>query len=272
MNFLRHGICAALALSTLGLFGGCDSLTTVKQENQQLREVILKQEKENRKLMAQLEAQLNRPEGMDPAERARLELQRQKLEQQLAHYRKALEQLQGKVVLSERLQAKLQALADELGGELVDNKLLLPCDYFFGSGRYEMMPEGRKKLERFAEVLLDENLMLMIVGHTDSDPIKNLKAKGITTNRQLSLMRALTVLENLRAAGYPQTLMYPTGWGDLKPVSGNASKHDKQLNRRVEIYVDPAGSGLMDSSAIMNVNPSGAEAVDNASGPVVIEN
>lgn len=269
MNFWRRGLFAALAVSSLGLLGGCDSLTTVKAENQQLREVILKQEKENRKLMAQLEALRNSKTGVDPAELARLEAMLANREKQLALYRQSLEKLQGKVVLSERLQAKLQQLANELGGELVDNKLLLPCDYFFASGRYEMMPEGRQKLQRFADVLKDENLMLMIVGHTDADPIKNLKAKGITTNRQLSLMRALTVLENLKNSGYPESLMYPTGWGELKPVAANDTRHDKQLNRRVEIYVDPAGSGLMEGSAITNVN-SAAAVDEGATGPVVV--
>lgn len=276
MKFWRHAICAVAAAATLSLLGGCDTVTSVKEENQQLREVILKQEKENRKLMAYLESLRNRGEGVDPAELQRLEVEISKRDQQLQLLRRALQQMQGQVALSQRLENKLQALADELGGELVGNKLMLPCDYFFASGRYDLMPEGRKKLQRFAEVMKSENLMLMIVGHTDSDPINYLKKQNITTNRQLSLMRSLSVLEALKVAGYPDPLMYPTGWGELKPVNANGDRREKQLNRRVEIWVDPAGSGLMNESAITNVAPDSASAPitapSNDGGPVTTEN
>lgn len=239
----------------LTLLTGCDSVTSLKEENQNLREVILKQEQANQRLQAQIEALRAKPEGVDPVEIQRLEVEMQKREKQLAVYRRALRQMRGQVALSERIENKLQALAAELGGEMVGNKLMLPCDYFFASGRYDLMPAGRDKLRKFAEVLQNENLMLMIVGHTDDVPIKNLRKRNIRTNRQLSLMRAMAVLETLNKYGYPKDLMYPTGWGELKPFVKNSNAKNRQLNRRVEIYVDPAGSGLMNASAITEVSP-----------------
>ncbi len=281
MKLIGRLVCGALSFAAVTMLGGCDSITQVKEENQQLREIILKQEKANQQLQAQIEALRAKPEGVDPVELRRLELELQKREKQLAVYRRGLHQMRGRVALSERIEVKLQALADELGGEMVGNKLMLPCDYFFASGRYDLMPEGKKKLQKFAEVLKDENLMLMIVGHTDNVPIKNLKKRNITTNRQLSLMRATAVLEALNTAGYPKNLMYPTGWGELKPFVPNTSAKNRQLNRRVEIYVDPAGSGLMNASAITDVSPVVTEEVIstpattveivNDGGPVVVE-
>ncbi len=275
MSFLKKSVLAIVGAIVLTALPGCESVSGIKEENQQLREIILKQEDENRKLMADLEALRSRPEGIDPAELAAREIEINKREKQLSVLRSALRQMQGQVALSERVESQLQSLADELGGELVGNKLVLPMDYYFKSGQYVLMPEGKKKLTRFAQVLKDYRLQLMIVGHTDNVPIKHLKKKGITSNRLLSLYRSMAVLNQLAVSGYDKNLMYPTGWGDLKPLYPNDTAKHRQLNRRVEIYVDPSGSGLLNASAITDVEPAygGAPTVTpevyNDGGPVI---
>lgn len=280
MNFIKRALCAALIGGSLVLGGGCEPVGQIKQENRELQEIILKQEQENKRLMAQLQALKAKPDGVDPAELSRLEIEINKRDKQLELLRRSLYQMQGRVALSERVEAKLQQLADELGGELVGNKLMLPCDYFFASGRYDLMPEGKQKLQKFAQVMRGENLMLMVVGHTDNDPIVHSKTRGVQSNLQLSLLRSIAVLDELNKSGYPRQLIYPTGWGELRPVVPNDSRANKQLNRRVEIYVDPAGSGLMDASAITNVapvpdggsfQPSGNVQIIDGGGPVTME-
>ena len=279
MSFFKRSVLAIVGAIILTALPGCESVTGIKEENQQLREIILKQEDENRKLMAELEALRSRPEGIDPAELEAREIEINKREKQLSVLRSALRQMQGQVALSERIETQLQALADELGGELVGNKLVLPMDYYFKSGQYTLMPEGKKKLARFAQVLKDYHLQLMIVGHTDNVPIKHLRKKGITSNRLLSLYRAMAVLDHLAKNGYNKNLMYPTGWGELKPLYPNDTAKHRQLNRRVEIYVDPSGSGLLNASAITDVEPaygaaptttvvSDTEVFSNNGGPV----
>lgn len=279
MSFLKRSVLAIVGAIVLTALPGCESVSGIKEENQQLREIILKQEDENRKLMADLEALRSRPEGIDPAELEAREIEINKREKQLSVLRAALRQMQGQVALSERIESQLQALADELGGELIGNKLVLPMDYYFQSGQYTLMPEGKKKLARFAQVLKDYHLQLMIVGHTDNVPIKHLRKKGITSNRLLSLYRAMAVLDQLSKNGYDKNLMYPTGWGELKPLYPNDTAKHRQLNRRVEIYVDPSGSGLLNASAITDVEPAYGAAptttvvteteVFNDGGPVI---
>ncbi len=276
MSFVKRSVLAVIAAIVLTALPGCENISGVKEENQQLREIILKQEDENRKLMGELEALRLRPEGIDPAELEAREIEINKREKQLAVLRTALRQMQGQVALSERVESQLQALADELGGELVGNKLILPMDYYFKSGQYTLMAQGKKNLDRFAEVLKDYHLQLMIVGHTDNVPIKNLKKRGITSNRLLSLYRSMAVLNELEKAGYDKNLMYPTGWGELKPLYPNNSAKNRQLNRRVEIYVDPSGSGLLNASAITDVEPTyGAPLSSNEmygdGGPVIAQ-
>ena len=73
------------------------------------------------------------------------------------------------------------------------------------------------------------------------------------------LVAGLAVLGGLAKAGYPQELMYPTGWGDILPVSTNNSEAGKANNRRVEILIDPAASGIFGNVAITVAAPVGDE-------------
>jgi flagellar motor protein MotB len=108
-----------------------------------------------------------------------------------------------------------------------------------------------------AEILAGENLFLMVVGYTDNDPIRNptLRSRDIRDNLHLSLLRAKTVVDELRSAGYPPLLMYPTGWGDMRPIVPNTDKASKKLNRRVDILIDPAASNIFGMSTITGMEP-----------------
>lgn len=270
-----HKFCLSVMLLTV-LFtaGGC--ARGLREENQELRNLATRYEQENRRLMAQIAALRARPDGISPSELQRLEAEIMQRDQKLAVLRNALAAMQGQVALTEQIELKLQRLADELGGELIGNRLLLPGDYFFASGRFDLMPEGKNALKKFADILGRDRFMLMITGHTDDVPINYARKQGIQSNRQLSLMRSLAVLEQLNKFGYPGELMYPTGWGELRPVAENGSTKGRQLNRRVEIYIDPAGSDLLNASAITSVSAANAPirqttiVVDNAGGPVTV--
>ncbi len=148
--------------------------------------------------------------------------------------------------LPERIAQQLSALAEQFGGVVVGNRLELPGDFFFDSGKYDLNNHARSAVRRMAEILAGEHLPLMVVGYTDNDPIKNpsLRSKGINDNLHLSLLRAKAVVDELRKAGYPPELMYPTGWGDLKPVAPNTDRASKRLNRRVDILIDPAQTSM----------------------------
>ncbi len=152
--------------------------------------------------------------------------------------------------LPERIAQQLSALAEQFGGVVVGNRLELPGDFFFDSGKYDLNNHARSAVRRMAEILAGENLPLMVVGYTDNDPIKNpaLRSKGINDNLHLSLLRAKAVVDELRKAGYPPELMYPTGWGDLKPVAPNVDRASKRLNRRVDILIDPAQTSMFGAS------------------------
>ncbi len=159
--------------------------------------------------------------------------------------------------MSEKVAQQLAALAEQFGGVVVGNRLELPGDFFFDSGRYDLNPNARAAIRRMAEILAGENLMLMVVGYTDNDPIKNpnLRSRGINDNLHLSLLRAKSVVDELRKAGYPSNQMYPTGWGEQRPIVPNTDRASKKLNRRVDILIDPIATTTFGMSTITGVEP-----------------
>ncbi len=263
-------------LAGLGFAGGCrpdPQVQSLQDENRRLNHIIMKYNEENRELMRQLEAK-GTVDGT-------VEIELRKKERQIEALKEALRNLQSKVKLTKKVESQLELLAERLGGTLVGNRLLLPGDYFFPSGQFELREASRAALKQFYDIMKDENLTLLIVGHTDSDPIRHSKKFGIRDNRHLSVMRALSVMNELKKDGYDEKLMYPSGWGELLPVADNKSADGKARNRRVEIYIDPAASGLMSVMAITDVEPADESdttedsAVDSgegatAEGPVTI--
>jgi flagellar motor protein MotB len=262
MEMLRGTARSLLLAGVLGLLAvagaGCMNTEKVAQlqaEVDQLNQVNMIHERENRELMQQLEEQRMQLDML----RAELEGKNEQidlLEQKLASRPRGLRD-----PLSEKQRRILRGIAESIGGELVENRILLPGDFLFASGSWGVRGEAKVHLRRIAEALQSEaqGLVLMLVGHTDNEPIKKLKKKGITSNRQLSLMRSLAVLNYLKSIGYPAGDMYPTGWGDLKPIDTNETAQGRANNRRVEIFIDPLMSDLVAKSAISGVSVAGEE-------------
>lgn len=115
----------------------------------------------------------------------------------------------------------------------------------FKSGSWDLTDNTKKKLTELAGIISkkvksDPNLFVRVDGHTDTDPVKKLAAKGIKDNVHLSTMRAMAVKDFLVSQGVPQDRVFVAGFGEFWPVnSGNTSK-DKQRNRRVEVYLGDA--------------------------------
>jgi outer membrane protein OmpA-like peptidoglycan-associated protein len=76
-----------------------------------------------------------------------------------------------------------------------------------------------------------------VVGHTDSTGAE-------AYNQSLSLRRAESVVSELGNRGVPRGMMTAEGRGELEPRADNDSEAGRQLNRRVEIFVQPDGSGV----------------------------
>ena len=81
-----------------------------------------------------------------------------------------------------------------------------------------------------------------MTGYTDNVPIgPELQQQGVTSNQQLSLMRAQTVANFLVSQGVNPNLVSAQGLGDADPVAPNDTPGGRAQNRRVELTL--AGPG-----------------------------
>jgi chemotaxis protein MotB len=117
----------------------------------------------------------------------------------------------------------------------------LETDILFDSGKDELKPGAEKVLAEMARVLRSPeaaDLRLMVVGHTDDQPIaKTPGNEQFATNFHLSTARALAVAKQLRAQGIQQERMGVAGFGAHQPIVSNNSAADRHKNRRVELFV-----------------------------------
>lgn len=105
----------------------------------------------------------------------------------------------------------------------------------FATGKYELLPIARDKLDDVAKALTDQGYKSIVVeGHTDS------KGKA-ADNDTLSLKRAESVRTYLVSRGIPSDKITASGLGSTRPVADNGSADGRANNRRVEIVVQPLG-------------------------------
>jgi len=112
-------------------------------------------------------------------------------------------------------------------------RIRLGEDVLFGPGSDKIkrtsvpfLYEVGKRLERLG-------LPIQVEGHSDASPSVSPK-----TNWQLSISRAYNVVQFLvMGAGFPETRISLTGYGDTQPLAGNDTPQGRAKNRRVEIAI-----------------------------------
>jgi len=88
-------------------------------------------------------------------------------------------------------------------------------------------------LEKVSDVIVKYGSTAEIVGHTDS-------TGSDSYNQGLSERRASSVKDYLVNNGVPGSLISYRGLGESQPRANNDSASGRQLNRRVELYVQPS--------------------------------
>lgn len=121
----------------------------------------------------------------------------------------------------------------------LSNKLL------FASGSTKIDQNGQKALRELAKVLSSqEDVDIMVEGHTDDVPVANLGA--IKDNWDLSVMRSTEVVRLLVANGVEATRVIPAGRGEYMPVAEGKTPEARAANRRTEIVISPQLDELFD--------------------------
>ncbi|MDA8129489.1 MAG: OmpA family protein [Betaproteobacteria bacterium] len=121
--------------------------------------------------------------------------------------------------------------------QTADNRLKLdiPSDVSFDTGRYDIKPNLRPVLDRFATTLNQNPVTVVtIIGHTDSTGTDAI-------NNRLSVNRAAATRDYLVARGVAASRIAIEGHGSREPIADNATAAGRAKNRRVEIFVaEPA--------------------------------
>ncbi|MBB4266865.1 type IVB secretion system protein IcmH/DotU [Roseospira visakhapatnamensis] len=95
-------------------------------------------------------------------------------------------------------------------------------------------------LRRIGEALAPERGAVVVVGHTDSQPIRTAR---FPSNFELSLARAASVVEVLRGVIGDPTRLRAEGAADRDPLAGNDTREGRARNRRIEIVVPAEVAG-----------------------------
>lgn len=104
----------------------------------------------------------------------------------------------------------------------------------FGSGSDVLKSEFKVPVERVAAALNDTTGPVLVVGHSDSQPIRSAR---FPSNQALSLARADAVLRSLKDQVQDPDRLKSEGRADKEPIETNATAEGRAANRRIEIVL-----------------------------------
>jgi chemotaxis protein MotB len=131
------------------------------------------------------------------------------------------------------------ARADEGVRIIIDEPVL------FETGSLEITDYGQSALEQMAVALNAQNdIYVTVIGHTDRNRISK-KAKYLTDNWDLSVLKAAAITRALTEAKLDPTIVTASGRGSIAPMVSNSTAEGREKNKRSEIIVTPANAGLL---------------------------
>jgi chemotaxis protein MotB len=117
-------------------------------------------------------------------------------------------------------------------------RITIPNDVLFPGGGWTIDRKGNELLDKIIPVLKDsKNQAIEVYGYTDNSPVGPLPKSKFTTNRELSLARAVDIVGYFQKKGINRDLLSATGYGAEEPVATNDTPQGKARNRRMIIAV-----------------------------------
>jgi chemotaxis protein MotB len=108
----------------------------------------------------------------------------------------------------------------------------------FDSGRAEVKASGTEVLKKLGAALKGyKTKVIRVVGHTDNVPIAKGTRGAFSSNWDLSVARATSVVRYLQEVGISPEQMVASGRGEYAPIAPNDSAEGRQKNRRIEIML-----------------------------------
>jgi chemotaxis protein MotB len=138
-------------------------------------------------------------------------------------------------------------LSEELGPgsgvEIEGERFVFPADVAFESGSARLTPRARARVVEIGGALAaagaaipgEADWVIRVDGHTDRQPV----ADGtFDSNRELSVARAVAVVEALAEAGLPPERLVAAGFGESRPRDPGGTPEAYRRNRRIELRLD----------------------------------
>jgi len=131
---------------------------------------------------------------------------------------------------------KKQIRTGQLGIEVTTSKIKLTfaAPVLFDSGSADLKDDAKSLLTGLTDNLRKMNSPVLVEGHTDA---ARMLGKKFRSNRELSLMRAFSVINYLIACGFPAERLSAYGYGEYRPLAPNDTETGRAKNRRIEIIV-----------------------------------
>jgi chemotaxis protein MotB len=250
--------------------GGCASQQAYDQQGdayKSIQEQLAQVRRENQELSTE-NGMLQKQRTANEAAIAELTRVNTEFKNRLAQMGVSLKDLQDRMgglafgPLDEQTDKALQALAaqypDLIRYDSARGMLRFASDLTFNSGSDVVQESARTSLNALARILTSgpaAQYEVMIMGHTDAQPISAGTAQRHPTNMHLSAHRAISVRGVLGSMGVVGDKMYVAGWGEFRPaVPNSGAKGNTPANRRVEIYLtrSTAGTAVASESEVGN--------------------
>ncbi|HAN03911.1 MAG: hypothetical protein A2X29_02085 [Elusimicrobia bacterium GWA2_64_40] len=141
-------------------------------------------------------------------------------------------------ILAQEVKEDLKDLQDAKVETVEDGiKVTLPSSVVFDLSIARLKDAALPTLGNLAASIknLDERYVVVVDGHTDDEPV--FYGGDFSSNWELSLYRAISVIDFLVKEGNNPELFAAAGHGQYSPLYPNDTPEHKAANRRVEILI-----------------------------------
>jgi len=249
---LRVSPLALVVLLGLGA-GGCvrqDEVGRLMENNRTLtarNQELLEQIRGLQATIADLQARLSASEsGLGSAAGGQ-----QALRDEIARLKKQLAEMESRLagIQFGPLDASTDAALAQLAAQYPDlieydasrGLIRFKSDITFASGSFELTGAGQQAVAALGRILGSlpsaQQYDVVVVGHTDTQRVRQVAGRRFVDNDELSAFRAISVSRAMSSGGVDKRRVMFSGFGESRPAVANTGTGNTPANRRVEVFL-----------------------------------
>jgi len=243
-------------LAGMAFIGGC-APSDAQTQNRTQAARIADLDNQLRAAQLQLDQLKRRLEAAEATGGVEVEALRQKiaaLEEDVAKKEALIKSMQDLLMGVSPLPVEVSTALEDFakGSDLVEydagrGMVRFKSDLLFEKGSDDVAQSAAEAVRTLCGILNSaqaKQFHIIIAGHTDDLPIQRPQTRAAhPTNWHLSVHRAISVEQLMEQSGVEPTRLSVRGFGEYRPMAPNAEgKKGNAKNRRVEIYIIPAGA------------------------------